>query len=100
LDTTEFLDLSQPELGWRYGQNLPFKVDRHRMVQTPDAKSVYLTGGEDSNEQQSNKILEMKCPNQTPESCVFNEIPTKLNYPRDGHIALSITEELAKELCQ
>ena len=69
------------------------------MVQTPDAKSVYLTGGEDSNGQ-SNKILEMKCPNQTPESCVFNEIPTKLKYPRRGHIALSITEELAKELCQ
>ena len=71
------------------------------MVQTPDAKSVYLTGGWDaSNGEQSNKILEMKCPNQTPESCVFNEIPTKLNYPRRGHIALSITEELAKELCQ
>ena len=74
------------------------------MVQTPDAKSVYLTGGYDaSNEEQSNesnKILEMTCPNQTPESCFFNEIPTKLKYPRSGHIALSITEELAKELCQ
>jgi len=102
LDTTEFLDLSQPELGWSFaGQNLPFKVHLHRMVQTPDAKSVYLTGGYDgSNGQYSNKILEMKCPNQTPESCVFNEIPTKLKYPRRGHIALSITEELAKELCQ
>ena len=70
------------------------------MVQTPDAKSVYLTGGRYSNGESSNKILEMKCPNQTPESCVFNEIPTKLKYRRSGHIALSITEELAKELCQ
>ena len=70
------------------------------MVQTPDAKSVYLTGGYDHYWEKSNKILEMKCPNQTPESCVFNEIPTKLKYPRRGHIALSITEELAKELCQ
>ena len=71
------------------------------MVQTPDAKSVYLTGGwDDSNRERSNKILEMKCPNQTPESCFFSEIPTKLKYPHQGHIALSITEELAKELCQ
>ena len=71
------------------------------MVQTPDAKSVYLTGGWDgSNREQLNKILEMKCPNQTPESCFFNEIPTKMKYPRDAHIALSITTELAKELCQ
>ena len=70
------------------------------MVQTPDAKSVYLTGGWNSNEKQLNKILEMKCPNHTPESCYFDEIPTKLKYPRAAHIALSITEELAKELCQ
>ena len=71
------------------------------MVQTSDAKSVYLTGGWNySNKESSNKILEMKCPNQTPESCSFNEIQTKLKYPRNDHIALSITEELAKELCQ
>ena len=59
-----------------------------------------LRDGSNSNGESSNKIFEMKCPYQTPESCVFNEIPTKLKYPRDGHIALSITEELAKELCQ
>ena len=70
------------------------------MVQTPDAKSVYLTGGKDLHWESLNKILEMKCPNQTPESCFFSEIPTKLKYPHQGHIALSITEELAKELCQ
>ena len=73
------------------------------MVQTPDTNSVYLTGGYDPSSwgnEYSNKILEMKCPNQTPESCVFNEIPTKMKYSRNGHIALSITEELAKELCQ
>ena len=70
------------------------------MVQTPDAKSVYLTGGRDSNGKKLNKILEMKCPNQSPESCFFDEIPTKLQYPRAGHIALPITPELAKELCQ
>ena len=70
------------------------------MVQTPDGKSVYLTGGWNSNEKQLNKILQMSCPNQSPESCFFDEIPTKLKYPRRGHIALSITEELAKELCQ
>ena len=70
------------------------------MVQTPDAKSVYLTGGRDSIWKKLNKILEMTCPNQSPESCFFDEIPTKLKYPRRGHIALSITEELAKELCQ
>jgi len=69
------------------------------MVQTPDAKSVYLIGGVNSNES-LNKILEMKCPKQTPESCYFDEIPTKPKYPRCGHIALSITPELAKELCQ
>ena len=70
------------------------------MVQTPDAKSVYLTGGLDSSKEASNKILEMKCPDQTPASCYFDEIPTKLKYPRQGHIALAITEEFAKELCQ
>ena len=70
------------------------------MVQLPDDKSVYLTGGRDSNGKILNKILQMKCPNQSPESCFFDEIPTKLKYPRQGHIALSITEELAKELCQ
>ena len=123
LNTIEFLDLSQPELGWSYGnisliqslshfkpnrnfvagQNLPLKVWDHRMVQTPDTNSVYLTGGYDPSSwgnEYSNKILEMKCPNQTPESCFFNEIPTKMKYPRDAHIALSITTELAKELCQ
>ena len=71
------------------------------MVHTPDAKSIYLTGGWDSNWNELNKILALKCPDQSPgSSCYYEEIPTKLKYPRSRHITLPITKEHAKELCQ
>ena len=71
------------------------------MVKSLDDNSVYILGGEDyTNSKTSNKILAMKCPDKNPASCYFEEIETRLNYPRFGHVALSITHELAKELCQ
>ena len=32
----------------------------------------------------------MKCPDRTPESCYFDEIPTKLKYARYGHCNIPI----------
>ena len=69
------------------------------MVKSSDENSVYIIGG-DSDDAILETILEMKCPDNNPASCYFEEIETTLNYPRLGHIALSITPELAKELCQ
>ena len=80
----------------------------HRMTSANDGKSVYIIGGQAgsillngiNDEDVTRKILEMKCPDQSPELCYFQESVTQLQYARIGHIALSITPEIAKELCQ
>ena len=80
----------------------------HRMTNANDGKSVYIIGGETRGmlpnatfyKEVTHKILEMKCPDQSPELCYFQESVTQLQYARIGHIALSITPEIAKELCQ
>ena len=84
------------------------KLKVHRMIHANDGKSVYIIGGHVESilpngtihKDVTHKILEMKCPDQSPELCYFQESSTQLQYPRDGHIALSITPEIAKELCQ
>ena len=84
------------------GKELPMKLDIHRMTSGNDAKSVYIIGGLAGNRHEAvtHKILEMVCPDQSPELCYFQESVTQLQYARIGHIALSITPEIAKELCQ
>ena len=84
------------------------KLTVHRMINANDGKSVYIIGGRAgsillngiNDEDVTRKILEMKCPDQSPELCYFQESVTQLQYPRSGHIALSITPDIAKELCQ
>ena len=81
------------------------KRSHHSMTTANDGKSVYIIGGRignmtSSDTDHTNSILEMKCPDQSPELCYFQNAVVKLQYPRSGHIALSITPDIAKELCQ
>ena len=99
-NSVKYLDLSQPENEWKEGQPLPKNVAGHKIVHSLDGLSVYIIGGWDKHLSATNKILKMTCPEPTPESCYFEEIPTYLEYPRRGHIALPISLELAKKLCQ
>ena len=77
------------------------------MTSANDEKSVYIIGGRAGSRlpngfftDATRKIFEMTCPDQSPELCYFQESVTQLQIPRGGHIALSITPEIAKELCQ
>ena len=105
LNSTEYFDLSQPIIGWTSGKELPTKRNDHRMIAANDGRSVYIIGGEagidlPNDTERTNSILEMKCPDQSPELCFFQNSATQLQYARSGHIALSITPDIAKELCQ
>ena len=66
--------------------------DGHRMVKN------YLIGGR-SNDKRTDQLLEWTCPASTPESCTFEPILTKLKIARDGHIAIPVTDEFAKQFC-
>ena len=78
---------------------LEYGLAQHKMVKSFNDNSVSIVGGGTFVESLG-IIFEMKCPDNTPASCYFEKIETKLKYPRWGQIALSITTELAKELCQ
>ena len=67
------------------------------MVTSQDNKDLFIIGGglDDSN-------FKWTCEKLTPDSCVFQEIQTKLQIARGRHfhVALPISNEFAEKLCQ
>ena len=74
-----------------------YPLDDHRMVASEDSKAVYVTGG--VGRQNNGQLIEMKCSGSTPDTCAFKPSATTNRVDRYAHIALPITESLAKKLC-
>ena len=98
LGSTEYLDISNLDEGWKQGPSLPFIsfITGPQLVTSEDLKTVYVTGGVGSLD---GKILQLHCSGSTPDTCAFKFAASNVKVDTSGHIALSITNELAAKLC-
>ena len=97
--SVEYLDPADLDKGWMKGLDLPERISSHRMVITSDSKA-FIVGGFSGKElpKERHEILEMKLQSQ-PETCEFFHIPSRLKYPRFGHVVFHISNSLAETLC-
>ena len=77
------------------------KLYGHQMVTSKDNKELWIIGGYDSsNYQITDEILKLDCQaSNSISSCTFKPISTRLQFARQFHIALTITETFANQLC-
>ena len=87
-----------------YISQLPMSIAVHRMITSPNNKEIYIIGGLLDGDTDSNKILKAVVPSSmtiiNPNAFTFKEIPTKLKYARDSHIALPISLDIVKQICE
>ena len=83
---------------------LPMSIGGHRMISSPNNKEIYIIGGLIDDGTPDNKILKAVVPSSmtliNPNAFTFKEIPTKLKYARDSHIALPISLDIVKQICE
>ena len=75
---------------------MPEKVFGHSMVASPGNEAVYSFGGWGD---ASNKIFKFTCPDDQIQNCQWEEMGTRLTYPWDGSVAMTIPDDLANKLC-
>ena len=87
-----------------YISQLPMSIGGHRMITSPNNKEIYIIGGDLDGNTVSNKILKAMVPSSmnliNPDAFTFKEIPTKLKYARWGHVALPISLDIVKQICE
>ena len=87
-----------------YISQLPMSIGGHRMITSPNNKEIYIIGGVLENYTVTNKILKAVVPSSmnliNPDVFSFKEIPTKLKYAREDHIALQISLDIVKQICK
>ena len=69
------------------------------MVSSADQTELYVIGGSDNDYRHGYKTYALKCPDSNPANCYFEELPVIVKYPRIGHVAFSISDDLAEEFC-
>ena len=70
----------------------------NQMVASSDKTKLYTIGNKDS--AHSKKIFEFSCPEKSIMKCKWREMPlTKLKEEREGAVAIPISDELAKKIC-
>ena len=74
---------------------MPEGVYGHSMVASPGNEAVYSFGGYGA----GNKIFKFSCPDDQIQHCKWEEMGTRLTYPRDGSVAMTIPDDLANKLC-
>ena len=94
--STEYLDLSNINQGWKLGPDLPFSLFLHRLVASEDLKTVYSTGGHPWN---GGKILELQCLGSTPDTCAFQPSSSQIKVDRTEHVVLPLSNSVAEKLC-
>ena len=86
-----------------YISQLPMPIANHIMITSPNNKEIYIIGG-DLGDTVTNKILKAVVPSSmnliNPNAFTFKEIPTKLKYGRCGHVALPISLDIVKQICE
>ena len=65
------------------------------MVASPGNEAVYSFGGWPG---AGNKIFKFSCPDDQIQHCQWEEMGTRLTYPRDDSVAMTIPDVLAKDL--
>ena len=92
LDSVELLDLDAGFWSWTLGPPLPVAVTYASSVSLGD--SVISIGGEISNEEgSSDQLHELICTEEN--GCFWETLPQTLKYPRWGHVAMLIPDDLA-----
>ena len=74
---------------------MPERVDDHSMVASPGNEAVYSFGGYPA----ENKIFKFSCPDDQIQNCQWEGMGTRLTYPRDVSVAMTIPDDLANKLC-
>jgi len=75
---------------------MPEGVDGPRMVASPDKEVVYIVGGSGPS---GKKIFKFSCLDDQIQHCQWEEMATRLTYPRWASIAMSIPDDLVNKLC-
>jgi len=88
--STEMLkkDIGQ---SWTKVADMP-GVAGHNMVASPGKDIVYSFGP-------GNKIFKFSCPEDQIQHCQWEEMETRLTYPRRDSVAMTIPDDLANKLC-
>ena len=84
---------------------LPMSIAGHKIITSPNNKEIYIIGGYLGDDSiVTNKILKADVPSSlniiNPRAFRFKEIPTKLKYARDGHVALPISVDIVRQICE
>ena len=97
-------DMPNTNLSDPYISLLPMSIGYHKMITSPNNKEIFIIGGDLDDDTSTNKILKAVAPSSinliNPDAFSFKEIPTKLKYGRDGHVALPISLDIVKQICQ
>ena len=89
LFSTEYLDLSNFELGWRNGTNLDFAIRKVPMLEDPSTGSVYLVGAKRGSDFFIYRLNDVK-----GDWTALNSRPEII---RNGHVALFLPTELLSD---
>ena len=76
--------------------DMPEEVWGNRMVASPGNEAVYSFGGRPDAE---NKIFKFTCPDDQIQNCQWEEMGTRLTYPRLWSVAMTFPVDLANKLC-
>ena len=100
LQTVEVLDLNHQSKGWKEVKSLKLIPSRSYfpMVTSANGKDLFIIGGLSTKKKGENGILKMICSNDNLESCKWN-LSGRLNHGRSSHVAIPITDAIAKKLC-
>ena len=92
MDSVELLDLDAGFWSWTLGPPLPMAITYATSVSL--GVSVICIGGEISNEEgSSDQLHELICIEEN--GCFWETLPQTLKYPRWGHVAMLIPDDLA-----
>merc|ERR1719511_203407 len=95
---TEVLDKWNVNQGWTEVDDMPEGVCRHSMVASPGNEAIYSFGGDVIGP--NNKIFKFTCPDDQIQNCQWEEMGTRLTYPRVYYsVAMTIPVDLANKLC-
>ena len=100
--STEYLDVSNLDEGWKQGpelQSLEIIGVNPVLVSSEDLKTVYVTGSYLTLDESNDKIRQLHCSGSTPDTCEFKIAASNVKVDTIGHIALPITNDLAAKLC-
>ena len=97
LDTTEYLELEAATPTWKEGPKMIIPTLSVRLIPSKNNLRLFSVGGNSDNGN-LDSIYKLVCQD-SPESCKWEEIDTKLKGPRGGHVVVPIPATLAMQLC-